>query len=250
MHTRETQIGIIASVAFHALLAALLIKVVVEVYVEPPSFTTVSLGQVPADRILDMLGGWPEQGGSEGRSSPAERAQVPERRMTEIEEPTISVSREEKLAAEAARTVQGEKRAQIVARAPMDRQGVPISSTERKATFEGRRIHVESVPGQGTDAEGIGAEVQTAFKIEGEVKGRKILYKALPKYPEDLQKEVDITISFSVLPSGRVSIMRPVKKGDTRLENLSMEALKIWKFNILPEDVVQTGKITFMYRLK
>jgi len=250
MRTRETQLGIIASVAFHALLAGLMIKVAVEVYVEPPSFTTVSLGQVPADRILDMLGGWPEQGDGAIRSSPAERAQVPERRMMEIEEPTISVSREEKLAAEAARAVQGEKRTLMVERAPMDRGGVPVPSKERKATFEGRRIQVESVPGQGTDAEGVGGEVQAAFEIEGEVKSREILYKALPKYPEDLQKEVDITISFSVLPSGRVSTMRPTKKGDTRLENLSMTALKLWKFNALDSDIVQTGRITFMYRLK
>lgn len=250
MQRRETQIGIIASVAFHVLLGGLMIKIAVEVTVEPPPFTTVSLGQVALDRIMSVLGGGPEQGSSEALASPSQRAQVPERRMLEIEEPTISVTREEKLAAQEARAVKGEKRTFVTEQAPMDKRGVPTTSKERKETFEGRRIHVAAVPGGGTEAKGVGAEVQTAFKIEGDIKGREILYKSLPKYPEDLQKEVDITISFSVLPSGRVSTMRAVKKGDTRLENLSMEALKLWKFNALDGDVVQTGKITFIYRLK
>jgi len=99
-----------------------------------------------------------------------------------------------------------------------------------------------------------GGTAQTQpYTIEGEAADRTVLKKVIPKYPENLQKEAVVKIRFTVLPDGRVGQMIPVQKDDPRLETITMEALRQWRFNPLSQSTEQRsvqGVITFRYELK
>jgi TonB family protein len=87
---------------------------------------------------------------------------------------------------------------------------------------------------------------------EGELQ-REVYQKRLPEFPPDVQREATIKIQFSVFPNGLVGSAVLLQKGDTKLENLTLEAFKTWRFNPLPdymEPVNQSGVIIFRFKLK
>ena len=106
-----------------------------------------------------------------------------------------------------------------------------------------------SEPGAGMETGTIGRDL--GFEIEGEIKGRQVLANPLPSYPEGLNQNAVIRIRIIVLPDGSVSSsgMVPVRKENARLEELTMEKLKLWRFSPLPEgqDDNQTGTVTFRF---
>ncbi|UCF63969.1 MAG: TonB family protein [bacterium] len=92
------------------------------------------------------------------------------------------------------------------------------------------------------------------FEIDwgGEIE-REVYQKRLPEFPPDVQREATIKIQFSVLPNGLVGSAVLRQKGDTKLENLTLEAFKTWRFSPLPdyvEQVAQNGVITFRFKLQ
>ena len=96
--------------------------------------------------------------------------------------------------------------------------------------------------------------VDRQFEIDwqGEIK-REIYQKRLPEFPPEVQQEATIKIQFSILPNGLVGSAVILQKGDTRLENLTLEAFKTWRFNPLPDYVdpaPQSGIISFHFKLK
>jgi outer membrane biosynthesis protein TonB len=98
-----------------------------------------------------------------------------------------------------------------------------------------------------------GTGSQSPFEIEGQVANRTVAYKVIPDYPPNLQKQAVVKISFTVLPNGRIGEMIPQIKADAQLENITMDALRQWRFNALPsheEQRVERGVITFRYLLK
>lgn len=97
-------------------------------------------------------------------------------------------------------------------------------------------------------------DVNREFEIdwEGEFQ-REVYQKRLPEFPPDVQREAIIKIQFSVLPNGLVGSAVLLQKGDTRLENITLEAFKTWRFSPLPsyvEQVNQSGVITFRFKLE
>ena len=209
------------SILFHIGLLMLFLKISVFIEVEPPEFYELNLGAVSQERVEQIL--------SEARraemnrriqqegATPDQRVNVPERKMIEIDEPTISVPREDRLESHDI-VVNAEKQAIDVGRPNID---VPVLddnafTMERKEMYEGSKISVGEEPGAGIETQTIGMDVAD-FTIEGEIKGREILSNPLPKYPEGLNQNATIRISFTVLPDGRVSPtgMIPVKKAHT-----------------------------------
>jgi TonB family protein len=94
---------------------------------------------------------------------------------------------------------------------------------------------------------------QAPYQIEGQAAGRTVVYKVIPEYPENLQKQATVKISFTVLANGQVGEMIPVIKSDALLEKITLDALRQWRFNALPADApqrVERGVITFRYLLK
>ncbi|GAB4342748.1 MAG: hypothetical protein Kow0037_30370 [Calditrichia bacterium] len=105
---------------------------------------------------------------------------------------------------------------------------------------------------QGTQKVDININREFEIDWEGEIR-REIYQKRLPEFPPEVQREATIKIKFTVLPNGLVGSAILLQKGDTRLENLTLETFKTWRFNPLPEYVdqkPQSGIITFRFKLK
>jgi TonB family protein len=91
------------------------------------------------------------------------------------------------------------------------------------------------------------------YTLEGDASKRTIVNQVLPEYPPGLQREAVVKIRFWVLPDGRVGAMIPVQKGDPQLEEITMKAIRQWRFNSLPPGEEQEnvqGVITFVYKLQ
>ena len=235
----------------------LMLRICVEVHPKAPEFVELRLGQVAASgpaefvepitpRSLETLPS------AEASGSPPERVEIPERRMIEIEEPAISVSEEERMARKRWASEGDEKRRWVPEKKRLyPRKQEVLPAMEEKKHFD-REMDIGIAPGSGVETAQVGADVEAAFTVEGEVKSRKILSKVLPD-PSQVHREAVIRIWFTVRPDGIVGETKPVRKGDTQLENLAIAALKQWRFNALDEEqerVVQTGEITFTYTLK
>ena len=105
-----------------------------------------------------------------------------------------------------------------------------------------------------TGTQKVDINLDRAFEIDwmGDIK-REIYQKRLPEFPEDVHQDAVIKIKFTVLPNGLIGFAVLMQKGDTRLENLTLETFKTWRFNPLPnyvEQVSQTGIITFRFKLR
>jgi len=91
------------------------------------------------------------------------------------------------------------------------------------------------------------------YRIEGAVANRTVVYRIIPEYPENLQTQGVIRIRFTVLPNGNIGEMIPIIKSDATLEKITLDALRQWRFNPLPDDApqrIEQGVITFRYLLK
>ena len=88
------------------------------------------------------------------------------------------------------------------------------------------------------------------YILEGEITNRSIVNRVIPKYPADLQRTVKVKIKFDVLKDGTVSNIIIIQKADSVLDKLSLDAIQRWKFNSIPQDIIQKGSITFIYELR
>lgn len=88
------------------------------------------------------------------------------------------------------------------------------------------------------------------FLLEGDILTRSILNKVIPEYPEGLQKISRVKIKFEVNKHGYVNNFLVTQKADPQLEQISINALKQWRFSSLNNDIIQVGYITFIYQLK
>ena len=222
--------------------------------IEPPKFYELNLGSVSQKRIEQIID---ESviNQIERASTLEERVDVPDRKMIDIEEPSISVPNEQRIESQDividANKISVEVKAPDFSTSTFNRE---IVSMDRKKSFQGSKIIVGEQPGTGIETSIIGADEAINFEIEGEVESRKILSNTLPEYPTGLNKNARIKIAFEVLPDGSVSAtgMVPVRKENAVLEELAMNSLKLWRFSPLPEgnNQHQKGIITFVFRVK
>lgn len=91
---------------------------------------------------------------------------------------------------------------------------------------------------------------ESGYTLTGEIVSRKILQKTIPEYPEGLQQNSEVQLKFEVLPDGKVAQnIIIIKKGGPVMDEVSLSALKAWRFNPISTNVTQTGVITFRYKL-
>ncbi|MBN1948766.1 MAG: TonB family protein [Candidatus Cloacimonetes bacterium] len=95
-----------------------------------------------------------------------------------------------------------------------------------------------------------GSAGESPYILEGDILSRNILTRILPEYPSGIQQNTSVKIRFQVLADGSVSDLMVVRKADPVLEEISLQALRKWKFNPVSGETVQIGYITFIYRLK
>jgi protein TonB len=180
----------------------------------------------------------------------AEPVNLPKRRMLEEEEPQLTKRKTGKLSPK-------QDRSKVPTRdVDHDKRIGPGDQQER---YTGERVGAEpsTTPLTG-ESEGpesaIGVSNQgQPFTIEGDAAKRSILTKVIPKYPPGLQKRAIVKISITVLPDGNIGQMIPVQKGDPALEEITIQALRKWRFNPLSANADQKtakGIITFRYELE
>jgi len=181
-----------------------------------------------------------------------EPVQLPKRRMLEQEEPEPIPRTSEKLTP-----------------ATQGQETPSIDKTIAESRYEGRSVEgrlpgervtasTSTLPQGGKEmapsADIGGPTAAQPFFIEGDASQRTIQKKVIPKYPAGLQKEAIVKIRFTVLPDGRIGEMIPLRKGgDATLEQVTMNALRQWRFNPLSPSVPQVsvqGIITFNYILR
>ncbi|MFZ0392117.1 MAG: TonB family protein, partial [Calditrichia bacterium] len=105
---------------------------------------------------------------------------------------------------------------------------------------------------QGTQDVPMNTERPFEIDWQGEIE-REIYQQRLPEFPPEVQREATIKIEFTVLPSGLVGSAILLQKGESKLENLTLESFKTWRFSPLPDYVEQTpqsGVITFHFKLR
>lgn len=254
------------AVGLHLILALLLILWKINFDFNPPEYSEVafiaSTEQVQPAKTKETVTPQPSRAApkretptpKEATTETPENAvpvDLPKRRMAEEESPEIAERKADKLAPAqqgeklpVRRETQSEQRVE----APTTRStGEKISPGAQNLALSGAKTSPTS-----ENLSGGTAQMQP-YTIEGEAADRTVLKKVIPDYPENLQKEAVVKIRFTVLPDGRVGQMIPVQKDDPRLENITMEALRQWRFNPLSQSTEQRsvkGVITFRYELK
>ncbi len=109
------------------------------------------------------------------------------------------------------------------------------------------------VASSGDDSSGVGGKKGMPFSITGALSERKILTKVLPKYPPGYEERTDVEVRITVMPKGGVRKLMLLKTGGAVFDNITLEALREWKWEPLPPNAKQTdqeGIITFFYELK
>ena len=243
------------SFLLHGALLLMMMNMDVLVEVEHPKFYELNLGTVSRQRIEQIID---EAAANRMRQqqamTPEERVEVPERRMIEIDEPTISVPQEQRLKEQEIVTNAQRLTVDVAQDVQMPALDINEITMDRKMSFEGSKITVGEQPGAGIETSIIGAAEAINFIIEGDIKGRTLLSNPLPQYPEGLNQNATIKIACIVLPDGSVSStgMLPVRKENAVLEELAMNSLKVWRFSRLPDgaDQNQKGFITFVFKVK
>ena len=85
-------------------------------------------------------------------------------------------------------------------------------------------------------------------EMEGEVGFRKVIHKPTPPIL-NLEREVTITLRFTVLPNGEVDQIFPLEKADAELERIAADLLQKYRFEpLLGSNIVQEGIIRFTIR--
>ncbi|MEJ2050088.1 MAG: TonB family protein [Calditrichota bacterium] len=189
----------------------------------------------------------------EANPSIPEKIELPERRQLDLNEQEII----DKVQPEPEKLVSP---GNMVKKAPTAAPPIP-KTQETTPTFSRQEKQIDKGIFQkqldeklleGSQKVDISSDKNFEIDWEGEIK-REIYQKKLPEFPPDVQREATIKIQFSVLPNGLVGSAVLLQKGDTKLENLTLESFKSWRFNPLPsyvEQVPQTGVITFHFKLK
>ncbi len=254
----EQVVSVLGTVAVHLLLLLLfwLIHVRFQPMVEEFTEVTISGGWEAPARITEPA---PQRETAETETVPQqqshlpEKLELPERRELDLNEEEIV----EKVQPESEKFTPPahiEKKTTVAPPPALKHPATAPTFTRReKAVDKGlfkKRLDEKLL--QGTQKVSLNIDRQFEIDWEGEIK-REIYQKRLPEFPPDIQREATIKIRFTVLPNGLVGQAVLLQKGDTRLENLTLEAFKTWRFNPLPDYVEQqpqTGVITFHFKLK
>ena len=249
--------GYVYSFLFHCALLLLMLKISVLFEVEIPEFYELNLGALSQQRVEQILeeARRAEEAARlrEEGMTPQQRIEVPERKMIEIEEPTISVPAEQRI--ESHDIITNAERQTFEVEAPeiaLPDDDKSIFTMDRKESYQGSKIVVGEQPGAGIETTRFGSDM-VDIVIDGEIENRS-LFTPEPEYPEGLNKQAVIIIKITVLPDGSVSPaeMVTVRKENTVLEELSKNKLKTWRFRPLPEGQTQkqSGTVTFVYRVE
>lgn len=113
----------------------------------------------------------------------------------------------------------------------------------------GQKVDAIAVPGQ----KGGDVQFDKPYEISWEGVNRGEPYGEFPEYPEGLNVEGIVKVKITVLPDGTMGSLRIIQKLDATLENVTLKAMKLWRFRALKSDepqVNQTATITYKFELQ
>ena len=257
MKRRDEDIrGWVGSLLFHVLLGLLFFLWEVKVTTGEPEYVELSFGTVSKLQTpLPPTAGVP---GSEGGAVVPTRAgqrvvDLPQRKFLAAEE-VLRIPESRKLEVED-RPAQTRGRLTENIRGQKDRGvGTGIGTKERFATpgigdYAGMVADPRATGVAGNDA-GSSVSMSMTWSDGGT---RKKVSGELPQYPEGVNVEAQIKIETVVMPDGSVKSLKPAQKGNTKLEEAAMKAVRFWRFEPLRKSVPQREQvctITFNFRLQ
>jgi len=255
LREKNSRIAIITSLLFHFLLSLLLLVTKINWKIDVPEFTEITFVS-GRDRIFATLAAnemmqrpIPVE---DQQQEASEVIKLPARKMLEDEEPQLKVIEKTKLIPR--EEIQDLKDIKLPDNKKEFSDAVLTNPSIEEKEFA---LPIESItqgdklfPSTSTATESIG---EAPYQIEGQAASRVVTYKIIPEYPENLQTQAVIKISFTVLPNGHVGEVIPIIKANAQLEKITLDAFRQWRFNALPADAsqrVEKGIITFRYLLK
>ncbi|MEO1477558.1 MAG: TonB family protein [Bacteroidota bacterium] len=236
----EDRKGLLATVAFHVVLLAVLFVSTYTVTIPQLGFVEVDFGPIQEAR-------------------PAQQASVP------TPEPPQPEPQAETTPATATQPVDlpetpPEPDPDVIA-TPETEQRDPEPQGEAAADEREPRPETPDAPettggnpdadaGQTSDQDGTGSADRTTSPFSLEGLDRSPVATPLPPNPG---ARGTVAIRVTVDPSGRVVQALPARRGgDPRLDRAALQALRSWRFDALPPDVpqeLQSGVVTFVFRL-
>ena len=252
----QLKTAIIISVIFHALLLLIFFFIKVGFDYKISDFTEIAFAsgrRSPTRPAVTPRKTQPPPSESKKVELPSETVKLPMRQMLEDEPPLKVANQRKKVSSTETDVVPQlsnfEKRETITD----ENLTNPVFDEKETALVDEGLSPDDKILPSTTPTKITGTGDQAPFEIEGQVANRTVAYKVIPDYPPNLQKQAIVKISFTVLPNGRIGEMIPQIKADAQLENITMDALRQWRFNALPsheEQRVERGVITFRYLLK
>ena len=254
LREKSSRIAIIVSIVLHLMALLLFFLIKLNFLPEIPEFTEITFvsgtSRLFASPPPGQAATTPTTEDENDEAS--EIVNLPIRKMLEDEQPELKVADEEKqIPDEDTQTIPAIDHANH--RTDLAESLLEIPQNDEKVTAnpsEGMTADDKLLPSTSVATESSG---ETPYQIEGQAASRSVVNRVIPQYPENLQKQATIKISFTVLPNGHVGEMIPVIKSDALLEKIALDAFRQWRFNALPADApqrVERGVITFRYLLK
>ncbi|MBN1551774.1 TonB family protein [bacterium] len=118
-----------------------------------------------------------------------------------------------------------------------------------------QRFHISQSPPdlawqpKQSDFSGIAPEGQTDIQIEGPASRRVVVYR--PPAPRPVANTSGtVQLSFVVYADGTVGNIVPIKRADPELENVAIEYLKKWRFQIVSGAQKDQGTIQIRFKLQ
>ncbi len=254
--SRDNIRGWIGSLALHALLALILFLWQVQTTSSEPEYIEVSWGSISTKPTVTP----PRQGtaGSEGSTvrtvqSGKKAMDLPERTFSGPDE-VLTVPSARKLDADDP-PVRNAPRLAENSKGQKDRNTGLGTGRKENFTTPGSGEHGGDIAdplASGVAGNDVGNSVSVSM-VWGDGGTRRKLSGALPEYPDGVNVEAQIKIEAKVLPDGSVKGLKPVQKGNTKLEDAAMKEARLWRFEPLKKSSPQRDQvcvITFNFRLR
>ncbi len=248
----QERIGWIISILFHGMLALWLYFMLVDVKPFVLDFTQITFAPVESVNSMDQDGGnlLPTLEGG----SPI--IELPSRPMITATSPLLKLPERNRPVIESLPT---RKRAELtdkmVIKPGKRTVSIPTGSGSKlRPSMESLSLDDELLTGNRNDAMSeqlVEGEMFTISWDEGAPRNK--LSGSLPSFPSNVNRAATVKLSFAVAPDGSIVFTTPFTKSDPKLEKVSMDALRSWRFSPLEKSQLQTnqhGVITFVFKLQ
>lgn len=253
--SREEKKGWLGSVIVHLLLALVLFIIRVDETRTEPEFLELSWGNLSSTAISAAPSTPPSSAAVPVKSKDRVQkvpVQLPERTPGfDEKDPPLPPSRKSLVDEEYSPS--GASRSKEAARGTKA-TGSGLGTEEKRLAMNGIGESGKTPGPSLTGGEGTDVGKSVAYSMQwGDGGTRRLLVGELPQYPEGVSVEAQIRIEAVVTPGGKVRTMRPVQKGNKRLEDAAIDQVRNWLFEPLTSGVRQADQIcliTFNFVLR